>query len=123
MSRAPRRRLVPAYLVTGGRQLTSRADLDRLSVLTLADAKLTETPEATAGIGPEHHRLCALLAPGSLSLVECAAHLGLPVSATVVVAADLIESGHLQARGPVPRAQEIDRSLVERLLVGLRTLR
>lgn len=118
MSRAPRRRLVPAYLVTGGRQLTSRPDLDRLSVLTLAEA-----PEPAAEIGPEHRRLCTLLAPGSLSLVECAAHLGLPVSATVVVVADLIERGHLHARGPVPRAQEIDRSLVERLLVGLRTLR
>ncbi|UED85152.1 DUF742 domain-containing protein [Streptomyces profundus] len=118
MSRAPRRRLVPAYLVTGGRPVARRPDLERLTVLVLV-----EPPGPGGGLGPEHRGLCALLEPGALSLVECAAHLRLPVSATVILAADLIERGHLHARPPVPPAQEIDRSLVERLLVGLRALR
>ncbi|WP_165989797.1 DUF742 domain-containing protein [Streptomyces sp. YIM 98790] len=122
MSRAPRRRLIPAYLVTAGREVTPRRDLERLTVLALVRAP-GPGEEDREGIGPEHRRLCALLAPGTLTLVECAAHLGLPVSATTVLAADLIDRGHLHARPPVPRAQQIDRSLVERLLVGLRALR
>ncbi|WP_078856716.1 DUF742 domain-containing protein [Streptomyces sp. NBRC 109706] len=117
MSRAPRRRLVPAYLVTGGRPVAPRPDLERLTVLILV-----APPDPGGSLGPEHRSLCELLEPGALSLVECAAHLGLPVSATVILAADLIERGHLHARPPVPPAQEIDRSLVERLLVGLRAL-
>ncbi len=74
------------------------------------------------GAGAEQRRLCELLDPGALTVVECAAHLELPVSATVFLATDLVASGHLRARPPIPRAGEIDRSLVERLLVGLRSL-
>lgn len=117
MSRPPRR-LIPAYLVTGGRELPEGGELERLTVLAHGD--LADPAEGT---GPEHRRLCELLRPGALTLVECAAHLRLPVSATVYLAADLIQRGHLHARPPVPRAQQIDRSLVERLLVGLRALR
>ncbi|WP_329179419.1 MULTISPECIES: DUF742 domain-containing protein [unclassified Streptomyces] len=112
------RRLVPAYLATGGRERPKgMADFDRLTVLVS-----TDQPPPELEFGPEHRRLWALLRPGALTVVECAAHLGLPVSATVFLAADLVGGGHLLARSPVPKAEEIDRTLIERLLVGLRAL-
>ncbi|AEN12920.1 MULTISPECIES: DUF742 domain-containing protein [unclassified Streptomyces] len=116
MTPGPGRRLIPAYLVTGGRSTPSGPALDRLAVLLRTDAELPP------GAGTEQRRLCGLLDPGALTVVECAAHLELPVSATVFLATDLVASGHLRARPPIPRAGEIDRSLVERLLVGLRSL-
>jgi hypothetical protein len=111
------RRLVPAYLATSGRERPGGAGFERLTVL---QATGTEEP---GGLRPEQHRLWDLLRPGALTVMEAAAHLGLPVSATVFLAADLVDQGHLLARAPVPHAQQIDRTLVERLLVGLRALR
>ncbi|MGN5632617.1 DUF742 domain-containing protein [Streptomyces sp. AC154] len=116
MSSGPGRRLIPAYLVTGGRSRPVGPALDRLAVLVRTDTAL---PPDT---GSEQRRLCELLAPGALTVVECAAHLDLPVSATVFLATDLAAAGLLLTRPPIPSAGEIDRSLVERLLVGLRSL-
>jgi Protein of unknown function (DUF742) len=116
MTRGPGRRLIPAYLVTGGRTRPAGPALDRLSVLVRTAADL---PPDT---GSEQRRLCELLEPGALTVVECAAHLDLPVSATVFLATDLAASGHLHIRPPIPHAGGTDRSLVERLLVGLRSL-
>jgi Protein of unknown function (DUF742). len=116
MTPGPGRRLIPAYLVTGGRSAPTGPALDRLAVLVRTDSDL---PQDT---GAEQRRLCELLEPGALTVVECAAYLELPVSATVFLATDLAAAGHLHARPPIPSAGPIDRSLVERLLVGLRTL-
>ncbi|MFE9965485.1 DUF742 domain-containing protein [Streptomyces sp. NPDC005525] len=116
MTPGPGRRLIPAYLVTGGRTRPTGPALDRLAVLVRTDSTL---PDDT---GSEQRRLCELLEPGALSVVECAAHLDLPVSATVFLATDLAAAGHLHTRPPIPSAGETDRSLVERLLVGLRSL-
>ncbi|GJF28956.1 hypothetical protein KNE206_16560 [Kitasatospora sp. NE20-6] len=117
MTGLPPRRMVPAYLATGGRARPGHASLDRLTVLTAVD------PSPADDLGPEHRSLHELLRAGALTLVEAAAHLRLPVSATGFLAADLVDAGKLQARTPIPRAQQIDHALVERLLVGLRTLR
>nr|WTB34227.1 DUF742 domain-containing protein [Streptomyces sp. NBC_00830] len=100
----------------GHRLIPAGPALDRLAVLVRADTAL---PDDT---GSEQRRLCELLEPGALSVVECAAHLDLPVSATVFLATDLAAAGHLHTRPPIPSAGEMDRSLVERLLVGLRSL-
>ncbi|MFG2842710.1 DUF742 domain-containing protein [Kitasatospora sp. NPDC048296] len=117
MSAVPRRRMVPAYLATGGRSRPGTEGFERLTVL------FADRVEPPTGLEPEHRRLWELLRPGALTVVEAAAHLRLPVSATVFLAADLVEAGCLHARAPIPRAQQTDRSIVERLLVGLRALR
>ncbi|MER8105115.1 MULTISPECIES: DUF742 domain-containing protein [unclassified Kitasatospora] len=117
MTAVPRRRMVPAYLATGGRSRPGTAGFDRLTVL------FADRVEPPRELEPEHQRLWELLRPGALTVVEAAAHLRLPVSATVFLAADLVEAGCLRARAPIPRAQQTDRSIVERLLVGLRALR
>ncbi len=116
MTLYPRRRMVPAYLATGGRARPTGAAFDRLTVLH----SISQDPPE--GLEPEHHRLWELLQPGALTVVEAAAHLRLPVSATTFLAGDLVEAGRLRARNPIPQARQIDRSLVERLIVGLRTL-
>lgn len=117
--------MVPAYLATGGRTAPGRQGLDRLTVLAASGPGTADDPAdgAAADLGPEHHALHDLLRAGSLTLVEAAAHLRLPVSATGFLAADLVDAGRLHTRTPIPRAQQIDHALVERLLVGLRTLR
>ncbi|MEU9078129.1 DUF742 domain-containing protein [Kitasatospora sp. NPDC004745] len=117
MTAVPRRRMVPAYLATGGRSRPGTAGFERLTVL------FADRAEPPGDLEPEHRRLWELLRPGALTVVEAAAHLRLPVSATVFLAADLVEAGSLRARAPIPPAQQTDRSIVERLLVGLRALR
>jgi len=85
------RRLIPAYLATSGRERPrGTAGFDRLTLLVA-----TDQPPPDIDFGPEHRRLWTLLRPGALTVVECAAHLGLPVSATVFLAADLVGGGHL----------------------------
>jgi hypothetical protein len=55
-----------------------------------------------------------------LSLAEVAVHLDLPVSVVVVVASDLVDSGHLSVR--TPASQSVSPDLLEELLNGLRKL-
>jgi len=55
-----------------------------------------------------------------LSLAETAVHLQLPVSAVLVVASDLIDSGQLSVRTPASGPAKID--ILEELLNGLRKL-
>ena len=55
-----------------------------------------------------------------LSLAEAAAYLELPVSVVVVVASDLVDSGHLSVR--TQAAAPVSREVLEELLHGLRKL-
>lgn len=111
------RRLVPAYLATSGRAHPSRNTLDRLTLLHSA------SPPTMSGLRPEEQRLLELLQPGALSLAEAAAHLRLPVSVVKVLAADLVDAGHLMARAPVPNAELPERQILEKVLDGLRALK
>ncbi|MCX5205494.1 DUF742 domain-containing protein [Streptomyces sp. NBC_00237] len=115
--RQSNRRLVPAYLATGGRATPSRNTLDRLSLLRGSGMPVTSE------VRPQEHRVLELLGPGALSLAEVAAHLGLPVSVTKVLVADLVDAGRLYARVPIPEAEQFDRQILERVLDGLRSLK
>jgi hypothetical protein len=55
-----------------------------------------------------------------LSLAEAAVHLQLPASAVMVVASDLIDSGHLFVRTPAD--EPVDADVLKELLNGLRKL-
>ncbi|TXS55633.1 DUF742 domain-containing protein [Streptomyces sp. t39] len=111
------RPLVPAYLSTGGVARPSRNSLERLSVLTGTGGP------APAGLPAAQHALLNLLDGGSLTLMECAALLRLPVSAVRVLAAALTDQGLVSARPPVPVAALPDRDLLERVADGLRALK
>jgi hypothetical protein len=114
------RRLVPAYLATTGRARPTRNTLDRLTVLHGA---ADPTSESLSSLRPEERRLLDLLRPGALSLAEASAHLRLPVSVLKVLVADLVDSGHLRTRAPIPDAELPDRQILEKVLDGLRTLK
>ncbi|MFJ8632265.1 DUF742 domain-containing protein [Streptomyces sp. NPDC093568] len=111
------RPLVPAYLSTGGVARPSRPQLERLSVLTR-----TGTP-APAGLPAAQLALLDALDGGSLTVVEAAALLRLPVSAVRVLAGELIDRDLASARPPIPPAERFAPDLLERVADGLRALK
>lgn len=111
------RPLVPAYVSTGGVARPSRNSLERLSVLNCCGAA------APAGLPAAQYALLDCLGGGSLTVVEAAAHLELPVSAVRVLAAALIDQGLAIARPPVPVADLPDPDLLKRVADGLRALK
>jgi hypothetical protein len=116
----PRRRdsaLVRPYVVTEGRAVPSRNTLDLVTLVRSTGIR------PTAALTPEKQDLLELCRGGALSVAEIAAHLQLPVSVSKVLIADLVDSGQLATRAPIPRAERPDRDLVEEVLRGLRALR
>lgn len=116
----PRRRkrergLVRPYVVTEGRAHPTRNTLDLVTLVMALHRRPLD------GLNPEKRRVVHLCAGGALSVAETAAHLSLPVSVTKVLLSDLIDSGHLTVRPPVPRAQRPDAQLLEEVLHGLRS--
>ncbi|MBB4710451.1 DUF742 domain-containing protein [Streptomyces luteogriseus] len=110
------RPLVPAYLSTGGVARPSRA-LERLSVLTAGgEPTPADLPAAQAALLEE-------LEHGSLTVQEAAALLRLPVSAVLVLAADLLDRDLVLARAPIPPARRFDPDLLKRVADGLRDLK
>ncbi len=104
--------LVRAYVRTGGRTRPTRS-LDLVSlVATVADPP----PGASA----DARRILRLCAGGALSIAEIAAHLDLPPSVVVIVAADLIDDARLANTVPAPHQPEI--ALLQEVLDGLRAL-
>ncbi|MCF6524808.1 DUF742 domain-containing protein [Streptomyces sp. JJ36] len=116
----PRRRpdggLVRPYVVTDGRAHPTRNTLDLVTLLTAGD----DLP--LTGLSPEKRRLVELCRPGALSVAEVAGHLALPVSVVKVLVADLMDSGHLATRAPVPSAMPSDARILQEVLDGLRSL-
>ncbi|WP_167455663.1 DUF742 domain-containing protein [Streptomyces populi] len=114
--RRPGERLVRSYVVTGGRSQPSCDTLDLVTLLIAADGPPPTAPD------PEKRRLMELCRPGALSLAEVAGHLELPVSVTRVLVADLMDSGHLVTRAPVPSAgPPSDARFLREVLDGLRS--
>ncbi|MFI7643268.1 DUF742 domain-containing protein [Nonomuraea sp. NPDC049400] len=108
---------VRPFVITGGRVRASR---NTISVDTLLRAAsdgpplpLTATREQRALL-----KLCARLH----TLVEAAVKLQLPVSVVMIVACDLVDSGHLHARPPIPQAGRPPLEMLQELLDGLRNL-
>ncbi|OIJ65254.1 DUF742 domain-containing protein [Streptomyces mangrovisoli] len=111
------RRLVPAYLSTNGTARPSRPQLERLSLLT------TSGTPVPPGLPAAQLALLDALREGSLTVVEAAALLELPVSAVRVLAGDLLDQDLVLARAPVPVAERFDPDLLKRVADGLRALK
>ncbi|GLY79648.1 DUF742 domain-containing protein [Actinoallomurus iriomotensis] len=105
------------YTVTGGR---SRVDESPLDIVTLI---VTESgPEP--GMQSEHARILEICA-GPLSVVEISAELGLPVTIVKILLIDLLDTGHVTARSPLPalrRSQLPDLEILKQVLIGLQKL-
>ncbi|WP_307847612.1 DUF742 domain-containing protein [Streptomyces sp. F63] len=101
-------------MVTDGRAHPTRNTLDFVTlVMAMNDRPL-------GGLSPEKKRLMELCRGGALSVAEVAGHLELSVSVVKVLLSDLIDSGHITTRAPVPKAQLPQAQLLQEVLDGLR---
>ncbi|MFG2632036.1 DUF742 domain-containing protein [Streptomyces sp. NPDC048473] len=105
--------LVRPYVVTGGRAHPTRNTFDLVTLVVATGHK----PNA---LSPEKQRLVQLCLGGALSVAEISAILGLPVSVTKVLVGDLVDSGHILTRSPIPSAGLPDAQLLQEVLNGLR---
>jgi hypothetical protein len=114
----PRRRergLVRPYVVTDGRAHPTRNTLDLVTLVTALGSR------PLGGLSPEKRRVVELCRGGALSVAEVAGHLTLAISVTKVLISDLIDSGHITARAPIPRHQLPDAQILQEVLDGLRS--
>ncbi|MGW0735160.1 DUF742 domain-containing protein [Streptomyces sp. NPDC002851] len=109
-------RLVRPYVVTDGRSQPTRNTLDLVTLLIATD----DLP--LTGLSPEKRGVMELCRRGALSVAEVAGHLALPVSVTKVLIADLMDSGHIVTRAPIPAAQPSEARILQEVLDGLRAL-
>jgi Protein of unknown function (DUF742) len=107
------RALVRPHVVTGGRAHPSRNIFDLVTLVIAVSDRI-------GGLSPEKRRLMELSRGGALSVAEVASHLGLPVSVTKVLLSDLVDSGHIAIRPPVPLAELPKAQLLQEVLDGLR---
>lgn len=108
---------VRPYVLTGGRAAPSRNTIG-VDTLLIACEPGKPLPVTASRQERDLLRVCARL----LSLIEAAAHLGLPVSVVRVLASDLVDSGHLTARSGIPAASGPPVALLKEVLDGLRKL-
>jgi hypothetical protein len=106
---------VRPYILTSGRAHPTRNTI-RPETLLVVDPDAPR-PVTTTREQRELLEICG----GMLSLAEVAAHLRLPVSLVVVLASDLVDSGHLSIRS-APRHTPPSAELMEKVLDGLRKL-
>jgi Protein of unknown function (DUF742) len=110
-----RDRPVRPYVLTGGRAVPSRNTI-RPETLVSAAFPGKSLPVSAGRTERALLAMCRSL----LSLAEAAAYLELPVSVVLVVASDLVDSGHLLVR--TPAGPPVSREVLEELLHGLRKL-
>jgi Protein of unknown function (DUF742) len=110
--------LVRPYAMTGGRTKPRYQLAIEALISTVAD------PSHTAGLLPEHQRICHLCREIK-SVAEISALLSIPLGVARILVADLAEAGmvaiHQPAGADDPGAQP-DLTLLERVLSGLRKL-
>ncbi|EID54968.1 DUF742 domain-containing protein [Saccharomonospora xinjiangensis] len=109
-------RPIRPYVITGGRAHPSRNTL-RPETLLVANPE-SQLPMSAS----REKRSLVELCRGVLSVAEAAAHLRLPVSVVVVLASDLIDTGHLVVRSSPQRLVIPEIELLEKVLNGLRKL-
>ena len=106
---------VRSYVVTGGRAAPTRNTI-RPETLVIAASPGKPLPLSASRTERALLGMCRQL----LSLAEAAVHLGLPASVIMVVASDLIDSGHLLVRTTTDESVNTD--ILRELLNGLRKL-
>ncbi|MFE3516307.1 DUF742 domain-containing protein [Streptomyces sp. NPDC059166] len=118
--------MVRPYTITRGRTAPERDDFSLITVLTTADRAVDErgTPLRTGRLQPEH-RMILDRCRRPAAVAEVSAGLGLPVSVTKILLADLVGQGLLLARAPLMAAGasgRADMGLLATVRDGLRRL-
>jgi hypothetical protein len=108
------RGLVRPYVVTDGRAHPTRNTFDLVTLV------MAQHDRPLAGLSPEKRKLMELCLGGALSVAEVAGYLRLPVSVTKVLLSDLVDSGHIMTRSPIPSAQLPEAQILQEVLDGLR---
>lgn len=111
--RPQKKGLVRPYVVTEGRAHPTRNTLDLVTLVFAAS-------DQVGGLSPEKRRVVELCRGGALSVAEVAGHLELPVSVIKVLISDLVDSGQLMTRSPIPSAELPDIQILQEVLDGLR---
>jgi hypothetical protein len=106
---------VRSYVVTGGRAAPTRNTI-RPETLVIAASPGKPLPLSASRTERALVGMCRQL----LSLAEAAVHLELPASVIMVVASDLIDSGHLLVRTTTD--EPVNTDILRELLNGLRKL-
>ncbi|HET6860905.1 MAG TPA: DUF742 domain-containing protein [Streptomyces sp.] len=106
--------LVRPYVITNGRSLLDYDELSLITLITVAD----EAPR-TDLLDPEKRRLVELCSGGYLAVAEIAGHTQLPVGIVRLLLSDLKSAGYLFTRTPIPRAEPVERRILEEVLNGL----
>ncbi|MEV0259831.1 DUF742 domain-containing protein [Streptomyces sp. NPDC050617] len=106
--------LVRPYVVTDGRAYPTRNTFDLVTLV------MAHGDRPLGGLSPEKRRLMDLCLGGALSVAEVSGHLMLPVSVVKVLLGDLVDSGHITTRSPIPSAQLPEAQLLQEVLDGLR---
>lgn len=106
--------LVRPYVVTDGRAYPSRNTFDLVTLVMAGEER------STGSLNPEKRRVMEVCRGGALSVAEVAGYLALPVSVVKVLLADLVDSGHVITRAPIPKAELPDVQLLMEVLNGLR---
>lgn len=108
--------LVPLFVITNGRALPPDNAYERT---TLVSAQEGATASART-LSPEARQVLELVTEGFLSVAEVAAHTHLPLGIVRILLAQMEESGLIIARKPVPRAERVDREVLNAVLDGLK---
>lgn len=118
--------MVRPYTITRGRTAPERDDLTLITVLTTAQDPRDEhgAPILPGRLQPEHRLILAHCRRPS-AVAEVASGLGLPVSVTKILLADLVAQGLLLARAPLSVARAVGGARMDLLATvrdGLRRL-
>lgn len=108
--------MVRPYTPAAGVAAPSRRSLDLVTLL------IADRDKPLHGLSAHAQRVMQHCLPGVLSVAEVSADLQLPCAVTKVLVAQLVTSGHLISRDPVPAAQQHDKQLLERILSGLQNI-
>ncbi|MFF2330660.1 MULTISPECIES: DUF742 domain-containing protein [unclassified Streptomyces] len=118
--------MVRPYTITRGRTAPERDDFTLITVLTTAQDPRDEhgAPILPGRLQPEH-RLILQRCHRPSAVAEVSSGLGLPVSVTKILLADLVAQGLLLARAPLSVARAAggaDRGVLAAVRDGLRRL-
>ncbi|KUJ67697.1 hypothetical protein ACZ90_25890 [Streptomyces albus subsp. albus] len=103
------------YVVSTGRG--TRAARPELDLVTLIVARGEPGPDCR----PEQAAILHMC-NYPLSVAEISAYLHLPVSTVTLILADLLDSGRIEARAPLPAAALPDIEILEAVMHGLQNL-